>query len=32
VKVQFDPQEVTEKSLKSFIGEMSFTIAEERTA
>ena len=31
VKIQFDPQEVTEKSLKSFISEMGFTIAEERT-
>jgi copper chaperone CopZ len=31
VKIQFDPQEVTEKSLQSFIGEMGFTIAEDRT-
>lgn len=30
VKIQFDPQEVTEKSLKAFIGDMGFTVAEER--
>jgi copper chaperone CopZ len=31
VKIQFDPKEVSEKSLKAFINEMGFTVAEERT-
>jgi copper chaperone CopZ len=30
VKILFDPKEVSEKSLKDFIGEMGFTVAEER--
>ena len=30
VVIKFDPQAVTEKSLKEFIGEMGFTVAEER--
>jgi copper chaperone CopZ len=30
VTIKFDPLEVTEKSLKGFIGEMGFTVAEER--
>jgi|SRR5208282_305323 len=32
VKIQFDPKEVTESTLKTFIGEMGFTVGEERTA
>ena len=32
VTIKFDPQEVTEKSLKELIGEMGFTVAEERAA
>jgi copper chaperone CopZ len=28
VKIQFDPQQITEKSIKSFIGEMGFTVIE----
>jgi len=32
VMITFDPQDVTEKSLKEFIGEMGFTVAEERTS
>ncbi len=31
VKIHFDPKEVSEKSLKAFINEMGFTVAEERT-
>ena len=30
VRIQFDPKEVTEKSLQDFINEMGFTVAEER--
>lgn len=29
VKIQFDPQEVTEKALQEFISEMGFRVAEE---
>jgi copper chaperone CopZ len=32
VRIQFDPEEVAESELKDFIGEMGFTVAEERTA
>jgi copper chaperone CopZ len=32
VKIQFDPKVVSEKSLKAFIHEMGFTVAEERTS
>ena len=32
VKIQFDPREITEQSLKAFIAEMGFTVAEEMTA
>ena len=28
VKVQFDPEKVTEEQIRSFIGEMGFTVAE----
>jgi copper chaperone CopZ len=31
VKIQFDPKEITEQSLKAFIAEMGFTAAAERT-
>jgi copper chaperone CopZ len=31
VKIQFDPQEITEKSLKEFISAMGFRVEEERT-
>jgi copper chaperone CopZ len=31
VKIQLDPQEVTEQSLKAFIAEMGFTVDEEKT-
>jgi Cu+-exporting ATPase len=30
VKIQFDPTEVTEKSLQEFISEMGFRVTEER--
>jgi copper chaperone CopZ len=30
-KIQFDPLEVSEKSLKAFINEMGFTVAQQRT-
>lgn len=30
VMIKFDTREVTEKELKEFIGEMGFTVAEER--
>jgi copper chaperone CopZ len=29
VRIKFDPQETSEKSLKEFVGEMGFTVAEE---
>jgi copper chaperone CopZ len=32
VKIQFDPTEVVEKSLKAFISDMGFTVVQERTA
>jgi copper chaperone CopZ len=32
VRIEFDPQKVTEASLKTFIGEMGFTVEEERKA
>ena len=32
VRIKFDPQEVTEKSLEAFISEMSFTVKEERSS
>jgi copper chaperone CopZ len=32
VKIQFDPQEISEKTIKEFIGEMGFTVEQERTA
>jgi copper chaperone CopZ len=31
VKIQFDPKEVTEAKLKALIGEIGFSVAEERT-
>jgi copper chaperone CopZ len=30
VKIKFDPQEIGEESLRSFIGEMGFTVTEEK--
>lgn len=32
VKIQFDPQKITEASLKTFINEMGFAVLEERKA
>ena len=31
VKIQFDPQEITEQSIKALIAEMGFRVAEEET-
>jgi copper chaperone CopZ len=31
VKIQFDPREITEQSLKAFIAGMGFTVAAEKT-
>jgi len=32
VHIQFDPQQITAESIKSFIAEMGFTVAEERSS
>jgi copper chaperone CopZ len=31
VKIQFDPKEISEKVIEEFIGEMGFTVEQERT-